>query len=398
MVPALGSFSGLYDKQVNPSGIFESKRVAYVQRGYDEDSGASFGYCTQLKAWTFRWPEAANSANTNAGVQLPVEPKQNIFDHTSINKGGTRRLQKGKDLGDRLSGTSTGGNQEEACFWKARSSETEAFDLTSTVEIPWYVQDQYGWEIVLDPVFISCYDCSDSEGDCSGRGTCSHAVCTCETGWAGILCQFPAPCEKLSMDLRFETFPGFRDWPRDFEPLRDESGLITAYDRPIFVGDSQDDYIPKLLFFTGRRWAATFLDSFSDATFVQSMEKDDIKGSVVRYFKNDFHGHWSNYTVEFLSAAMDIGKPGDEISPIGLDWFFAEQKDRLDVFEIQTPNLALPVSASILCSVCDNSTNPCRYDGTCSAIGSCQCAPSSFGKVSTTVQILVVTRHHLIQL
>lgn len=239
-LPELGTFSGLYDKSTKNLPPFSSKHVEYVGRHVGKQGQkAKIAYCGRIDAWTFNWDKSDNSDD--------IDP----------------------------------------CDWKARSSSTSAFDLTETVSAPWYFQNEFQREILLEPFYLSCYDCEDQDEQCSGRGKCDNAVCDCDDGWSGLRCEFPEPCGimHVSADRRLSSFPGIKKWSNDFEILMDEKGIINTYSRPVYIGQAtQDDF--NIIVFTGRRWAATYLDFFEDLDIDRSVGPDGTKHQLAQYFRD----------------------------------------------------------------------------------------------------------------
>lgn len=332
--PALGTFSGLYDlKKQERSGILATHHTVYVER---KSGRASFGYCTDIAAWTFRWHD-------------------------------------------------TGEPGEDPCNWVAMSSETASYDITDSADSTWYAQDAQSRVVVLDPFYLECYHCEEA---CNNHGSCLNGICHCEDGYFGLHCEFLAPCPTLEIDARKDGFISTRHWSDNYEQLLFEStsavedsgstsavatGLIPlhVYHRPVYFNGNEDG-TSDLIFFTGRRWVVTSSDSL--------MEKPQGgRAELTSYFQEDFHAHWSNYSISFLSEPVDIATPGDASSPIDLVFFQAIAIQDGGKTEIQAPD-KIESDARLLCAVCNNKTNPCAYDGQCTGEGSCFC-PMSRGSL-----------------
>ena len=71
--------------------------------------------------------------------------------------------------------------------------------------------------------------------------------------------------------------------------------------------------------------------------------------------------------------------PGDAQSPVGLQWYLASDRAEGQV-DLQRPDTNRPVEGRLLCSVRDNYSNPCLYDGVC-VEGACQCIQESGGSL-----------------
>ena len=127
---------------------------------------------------------------------------------------------------------------------------------------------------------------------------------------------------------------------------------------------------------------------------------------LAAYFEDQFHAHWANYTVAFISEPVDkyvlclllyvsnlVGAntdifswfslprftPGDSQSPEGLQWYIASDKYEGQT-SLQRPDTNRLVEGGLLCSVCDSRTNPCLYDGVC-VEGTCLCLHQSGGSL-----------------
>ncbi|CAB9505693.1 expressed unknown protein [Seminavis robusta] len=319
--PQLATFSGIYDIQRKQRrfNILSEERVTYAERRALEIGGerAMFGWCSKIQGWTFRWQTEAAS-------------------------------------------------NSDPCDWVARSesADIDSYDLIQTASSSWYVQDYAGREVVLDPFYLACIDCTGSaEADCGGRGHCNDGVCQCEEGWFGIRCQFSTPCPKLSVDTLTNDFASTRDWASTFNLLLDDSGApVQAYDRPIFVheyGSGSGDY--DIIVFTGRRFGLTT---------TRSEDLQTIGHNLSIYFKESFHAESTELDFAFLSEPADLQTPRDSVSPEGLDFFLSRDLQPLS-----------QVNTKLLCSICSNETNPCLYDGHCDNNGSCQCSPGGYGSL-----------------
>ncbi|CAB9498704.1 expressed unknown protein [Seminavis robusta] len=319
MIPELGTFSGLYDKYVAPRNGLGSKRVEYIER---RSGRAKFAYCDDIEAWTFRWYQA--------------------------------------ELDD---------IEDDPCEWVARSSPTETFDLTETSEGDWFIQDEHNRVVVLDHFFLACNDCDDN--DCNDRGECENAVCTCESNYTGLNCEFAKPCPTLATDVRHGDFPGDRDWSSQFKLLRHGNEPVLSYHRPVYVYFGRNAEF-ELLFFTGRRWVASHNNYLPDV----GKDTSNIVLSLIYFFRN-FHAHYSLYRVGFISEPMDIGTENDAVTPIGISWAQAKSKPANET-GIQEISLR-DVETILLCSFCDEEIL-CRYDGVCNE-GTCTCSIGSEGSV-----------------
>ena len=259
-MPALGTFSGLYVMKKPRIRFFQAVRVEYVIKPQSasptssvEEDGSFLGrlaYCDDFQAWTFLV-----------------------------------------------------GNDSDPCRdWIARSSETESFDITETLDMPWYARGgMNGRVVVLDPFLLSCYNCEDDLG-CSGHGTCESYLCGCEEGWHGLRCEFRAPCESLFIDARTDPFVGAKLFPKEHRLLRSSDQadpgardqLVEVCHRPIYVHEEATGPV-DIIFYTGRRWALASQLSLS-------------LSNITRFYQYGMR-------VAFLSEPTDIGTLTDSFSP-----------------------------------------------------------------------------------
>ncbi|CAB9526338.1 peptidase C11, clostripain [Seminavis robusta] len=330
-VASMGVFSGLYDIQPAPYSPLKERRVEYVERRsqFIGTHVAKFSYCDEIGAWTFRWESSTNDESE------------------SCEKG-----------------------------WDARSSPTDTFDITDTAYITWYVRDDTGRQVLLNPFYLTCFDCKE-DSDCGGQGKCGEkAVCSCDSGRQGLRCEHE-PCTKLTVDLRSQEFLSTRAWATTFETVQVSADqYVESYNLPIYVKEYPSG-VYDIILFTGRRWALTFSEALplggriSDED-LHAMNPERVpmgNSSIANFFKYFFHGHAANYSVSFLTEPMDAESYTDSSTPVGLQWFTASGHNRLD--ENQSPTNA--VDTRLVCQICDSKSNPCLYDGRC-VDGSCQCA------------------------
>jgi hypothetical protein len=119
-------------------------------------------------------------------------------------------------------------------------------------------------------------------------------------GWYGVRCEFRKPCSALEIDTQTDGFLGAREWSDNYNLLFANDGTIAnVYGRPVYISDAETF---EILLFTGRRWVLTFstLLNFSN------------RSTLADYLTSDFHAHWSNFAVAFLSEPVDIDTPSGE--------------------------------------------------------------------------------------
>ena len=325
VVPSLGTHTGQYhinngkDVVNSPGG----RSSYYETRGRDDGGGSDrglLGYCQDENVWTF------------SSSQETADPCDKYL---------------------------------------AKSSVTDTFDVLDTSSQPWYSRDG----IPLDVVQLSCpkveassrHRCDPGTFPASGRGGCRVA------------------CERLEIleSSGFASDGGARAWSTYYEMLID-SGVnvapISAYEHPIYWGVSQPSAI-DLVLFTGRRWVLT------DSSQIRGIHNSTDMGSVTEFFQNDlFHASEISFSnssrpVAFISETVNAAN--DPLSPTGLRWYHAfYSSDRSTIQEFPSADVTRPSDAVFSCTVCNDDTNPCLYEGTCdAATGTCSCNHGATGNL-----------------
>jgi hypothetical protein len=321
-IPSLGTFSGIYRRRDISQGL-TSGRVEYEE---SRSKKIRFAYCEEKSAWTLSFHADGRS---------------------------------------------------DPCDWMVISQETATFDITAVSSSEWFVNPTRAELVQLQYFKMSCYDCDaleDAEDICGGRGQCINNRCECEEGDFGLLCEFAEPCQSLELDERSGVFRGTRDWSSHYDVLTDaQDELVQVYNRPVYVNEYWEGNF-DIIFFTGRRWVLTHSLFLALA--------GDGKENLLLYL-SEFHAHFSEYKVSFITEPLDVGTPANAATPIAAEWFFAGEKaassDGEPVFGIQIAERTLPSDAVFLCAKCHNTSNPCFYDAECRNDGRCECVTGSSG-------------------
>jgi hypothetical protein len=325
LVPALGTFSGLYTRTLaQRKGLF----VGHVT--YTETKGTGiFAYCND--AWVFAYRNKNDDDDDDDDKSDPCQ------------------------------------------HWSAKSDDTISFDLLTTSTSEWFARDKNGRIMPMQNFRLSCFDCQEDEDFCGDNGSCSvdDNTCQCEEGYYGLRCEFLSPCPKITTDERVGGLVSSRDWSSTYEMMRDaDDAMVEVYNRPVWISEYEPGLF-DLIFFTGRRWVITY-SNFLGLPTSESSIKDGLA-----LFLHEFHGHYSDYQVAFVSEPMDRDTPKEAATPSGLKFFSAAALDPSNP-SIQSADESQPSSAVFLCSICNNSTNPCFYDGVCME-ETCQCSVGSKG-------------------
>lgn len=127
--PELATFSGLYDQE--PSAYITDARNHHFRYTDRATKTAVFAYCVQNATWSFHYD-----------MELDLESYDPCKD------------------------------------WVVRSSNTYAYDIVTAAQLNWFVRNDFGHEIFLDPFVLFCGDCGKGSNDCNGEFM-PFFVCVC---------------------------------------------------------------------------------------------------------------------------------------------------------------------------------------------------------------------------
>ncbi|KAL3927224.1 MAG: hypothetical protein SGBAC_013168, partial [Bacillariaceae sp.] len=349
--PGLATFSGLFDSRCGQGDDNFCKRASYVEVGHGIYSEtARFFFCEDISAWVFAFDE---QGQFNCDSWITRSPDQDVLAEPSYN------ILK-----------SVTGNE------------------------PWSIKVGDQRQLPMPEFTLECYDCKHDEMFCGGdgRGKCVNNRCVCEDGWYGYKCDYFMPCEKLEVDP-LHSIGGSRTWAGSYRLIMaptnsdgDDGGenttevstkLLTKYNRPTYIGGgliAGRGAVPvEVIVYNGRRWTNIVQDA-------------RITYEQVQQFLVSGHGYWTNYTVSFLTGAVDVNTPEDSSDPSRLDWMEANPETVRG--RVQGPNLQNnQIDLRLLCASCNNETNPCFYKGTCTAKGDCICEQGDKESAGTLCQI-----------
>jgi len=330
----LGTFSGVY-KRVD--GSMAGLSIGYADY-YEVRSGgkAKLGYCHSEGAWTLTYDEKGD------------------------------------------------GSELDSCNWKAISDETASYDIMDTATSPWFTRAEgIPMKFPLKDAFhltdTSCKFLGDAV--CNGRGVCKDDSCVCNEGYFGLKCEFGEPCDTLATDIRFGVFRGNREWSTEFDILKSENDeIVVSYNRPVYYKSYKDGVI-DIVMFVGRRWVVTsseMLSGFWNKN--NSVTSEGQISTVLSDYLSDFHAYYSKNKIAFTTEPVDARSPEDSATPVEKQWFRVKEASQKEM-GIQSVDLTSPVRTLLLCSVCNNVSNPCLYDGVCHAGGTCKCSDAGAGKL-----------------
>ena len=272
----------------------------------------------------------------------------------------------------------------DPCNWVAKSPKTEKFDITEIPLSEWKALNALNQPLPFVSFSILCIDCAKqpSQTVCSGQGACIDNICRCVPERFGISCEFSQPCSNVEIDVRQEPFFSYSSEYEILEKLEsyeDSSEWLQLYEKPVYAYETNG--VCDILFFVGRRWVATKSTKLNDFTYVQN-KNATMKEQLVDYLNNEFHGLFSNYIIDYISAPTDANTPNDAATPVDLNWY----KARFD----RSPDYSRITRVTLLCATC-KITSPGTffnvnnvYDASCFGKGhcingGCECKSGAYG-------------------
>jgi len=318
--PTLGTFTGLFYKHADAT--FDGKSSYRGEDISDTEKGSLLAYCEKDKRWTL-----------------------------SLTEDGVDSWKKWKPC----------------VGWLAASSESTSYDLLSTTSSPWVIKTPTNREAPLTHNFLACYECSNVDNFCGEHGTCQPSGeadfdrCLCESSYFGLRCEYPQPCDEVEVNLRDEDFSkdGGGQYASKYYRLE---GAATYY-FPVYTSRGENQSFSNgtdFILYTGERWIMSYKNLFSGLqNFTEEKE-------IVQYFKDDFHGNFTNYNASYESEPIYIDEVLDgkiKASPLSVRW---RSRNGLQKGYVKT---------EFFCSKCDK-LSPCFNDGVCQSNGkdsTCDC-------------------------
>lgn len=233
--------------------------------------------------------------------------------------------------------------------------DDQTYDLFSLPEDFWSGQSQDGREVPTD-VFIHCHDENSNE-----------------------LFSKEDSCDEIDFFDEVNLFMDTRKWSSKYEILRYGDGKVfEVYSLPVYINDTLDDVF-DLVFFTGLRWIGTSTLNLRDFEATKTTDKNKRKNELIEYLSTDYHAMYSNYEVAFFSEPMmNKLEENNKATPTDLMLFSPKNKQN-----IQTRDYNRKIANKFICSICNNETNRCLYEGTCEN-GVCHCKHGSSGTLCQT--------------
>ena len=311
----LAAYSGTFSLRTRTT------RFVWDRFRYTEDNGGlgEFGYCSSERRWTFFHAETD-------------DPCRGIMSESAL---------------------------------------VRTFDIVDTAQDTWLVQLEESSYTYPTEGFVLEAICLDT-GDCGGtaRGQCRHGRCRCTPEYFGIRCEFSfeSVCPHLELNpLLGSRFVASREIAVSFDPLRDAQtgNLVMIYHHPVYVNDTTYDVI----IFGGLRWIITNLQN----GFVRFSSRNVT--DFAQYLQNNpFHVDKDLQRAELMSEPVAYSTHRETPTPISLSWLRVTNPE--DVLNVELVGATNEATGGLLCSVCNNHTNPCNnenHGNVCLADGHCSC-------------------------
>ena len=251
---------------------------------------------------------------------------------------------------------------------EAQASKTGTFQLTDTASKPWFAVRPETFDRIEMPEYQLTWGCQ-TDVDCGpdDASICIRHRCECSKDYTGYQCDYRTSdlCDRLEIDASTaDSFSAQRNLPTVFHRVKETQ----AYDRLVYrsQGQTSDD----LLLFTGLRWAIIRGNDEGFGTNANNMtEVIELIGS------NAFHSSMIK-SIDMMSERVWFSTTSDKFMDArGLQWYNVQGKGGQEDASL-APN---PVSAVLICAICNNSTNRCQNDNVCNSSGLCECQHGESG-------------------
>ena len=200
--------------------------------------------------------------------------------------------------------------------------------------------------------------------------------------------KFQEKCANVETDARYGTFKDTgKTWKTHYDAVKVNHQIVEFYERPLYF--SRDVHSASgtfdIILFTGMRWVLVSSDAFDCI----SHEDAGNQTIVLHYITTQFHPYWSKYRFSYISEKMATDSEMDAGSPTAFRWYkaTADQTVSVDASNchlspenriFQKPNYVEETNSILICSLCDNNTNPCFHGGSC-INKTCDCLSGSDG-------------------
>jgi hypothetical protein len=287
--------------------------------------------------------------------------------------------------------------------YMASSPTTQTFDITdfSSSSDGWLLESKSPLEFFR----VSCLDWESSSSVVTHSAECHDSPmpstlslsASSSSSSAAAASSCGDYCPKLSIfgTAGFDNGGGIgaKIWSKNFERLSFPS--LNAYDHPIFWGNDSatDTGAIDLVLFTGRRWVlldSNVLQALHNTTYSnENIKTITIADTISDVFADGrFHASLlqGKGVISFLSDPVNPAVTS--LAPIGLNWHralyesennLAAQGDNDLVGTFPGVDPSRPSEAVLSCTVCNDVTNPCEFEGICHSDGTCTCANNAQG-------------------
>ena len=326
----LGTYSGVYQLSIRRRA-FGFGRIRYAN-----DVG-TFGYCQADQVWTFT-PVAQNGGNLNN------------FCNNYI----------------------------------ARSDSSSSFDITTTNQNPWFIQDPSNLQRFFPMQNFQLSQSCNTDLDCGGmgHGVCTNDKCECLPRYYGWRCDFDREktCATVEADTVLASpFTGNQKFQARFDLLQTPptgptaGDLLRIFDHPVYYAPLTAGAAANIILFTGIRWALfplpfsvgifNLTSAAAVSTYLSSKGFDPI---TLFRDSREF----------FVSDQVAFNTPMDVATPVGVAWNLVQVSQSQNAAQKQQVQSADSV---LICAICNNQTNPCSNNNTCPADGFCNCTNGATG-------------------
>lgn len=254
------------------------------------------------------------------------------------------------------------------------STPTTTFDIVESGIEPWFaLRPDTSYAVQMDQFTLSpvCV----TTGDCGGDVTCGrNNQCECPPERFGTRCEFRwiDICPEIQIDPRLTSrFGAIREIATTFFLLRTQRGVnVELFQRPVFMNNDTGD----LILYLGLRWGVTNIDR------LVGLNNTDVGEFLM---SDSFRPLRDLSGLDLLSEPMRFFTPQDNELPVGISWFTVINREGLARADLDADN----EGSELICAVCNDKTNKCRYDNLCNPDGSCTCLHGEQGRLCELVPL-----------
>jgi len=279
-----------------------------------------------------------------------------------------------------------------------KSTPTYSFDIMDIAHREWFAQTDDLGEVPMDFLSVSCNDCNDAL--CSEeQGVCVDNKCVCNENRLGLNCEFwdddEHLCEFMALDRRTKGDIGalsfasvfMRKTYRRLIVTREGYTIEDFYNRPFYISAYTPDRtkIETFIIFSGYRWIMFGLPQEVPRTltiteFEDLLVETEANEQPLEALKRI--SRLPGFKALFFSGPTQYETRSHDVDPLTARWVLASISEKENKVTGAYADIDAPVSASFLCTKCDNETNPCLNDGVCGSPNvfatECDCNATGF--------------------